>query len=130
MPRKLRMRLIDLGELTADHGWFFEGAGAWSVSNPNPKPVTTRLRMYGVLIEHPQAGLILYEVGGPPNYEELWPKGVLDVFPVTTYSEEHRLDHRLQQLGYDLDQIAAIQARQDEDPSYQHVAPVPQNATA
>ena len=64
--------------------------------------------MYGVLIEHPQAGLILYEVGGPPNYEELWPRGVLDVFPVTTYSDEHRLDHRLHQLGYDLDQISAI----------------------
>jgi glyoxylase-like metal-dependent hydrolase (beta-lactamase superfamily II) len=108
MPDKLRMRLIDLGELTADHGWFFEGAGAWSQSNQEPKPTTRRLRMYGVLLEHPKGGLILYEVGAAPNYRELWPAPVLDVFPVTSYTEEQRLDNQLQRLGYDLDQISAI----------------------
>jgi glyoxylase-like metal-dependent hydrolase (beta-lactamase superfamily II) len=102
------MRLLDLGELCADQGWLFEGAGAWSRSDPAPKPVVRRLRMYGVLLEHPQAGLILYEVGAPPNYEELWPASVLDVFPVTTYTEEHRLDRRLERLGHSLDQISAI----------------------
>ena len=37
MSKPMRMSLIDLGELTADHGWFFEGAGKIVSTASDPK---------------------------------------------------------------------------------------------
>ncbi|RLA49203.1 MAG: hypothetical protein DRR04_01790 [Gammaproteobacteria bacterium] len=108
MAKPMRMSLIDLGELTADHGFFFEGGGCATHSHPNPEHTLRRLKMYGVVIEHPKDGLIIYELGAAPNYEELWPQSVLEVFPVTRYTEENRVDTQLLKLGYELEDVSAI----------------------
>ena len=64
--------------------------------------------MLGALIEHPKDGLILYDIGPAPNYEKLWPKSVLETYPILEYNSENRLDNILAKLGYKLEDISGI----------------------
>lgn len=104
----MKLRLLDFGGLTADQGWFIEGAGTSTLSQTAPETVRRNLKMMGVLIEHPKNGIILYEVGPAPNYEQLWPAPVLDIFPITSYTEENRLDRQLEKAGYSLKDVSAV----------------------
>lgn len=104
----MKVRLTDFGELTADQGWFFEGAGAATESAQSPQAFRKNLRMIGAIIEHPKEGVILYETGPAPNFKELWPEPVQDVFPITTYSDENRLDKQLEKAGYSAKDVSAI----------------------
>ena len=45
---------------------------AGSASNPNPKHERIEMIIYGVLIEHATAGLILYETGCHDEMEKYW----------------------------------------------------------
>ena len=104
----MKLHLMDFGELTADQGWFIEAAGVATQSNPTPEAMRRKLKMIGALIEHPKAGVILYEIGPAPNFQELWPGPVTEVFPITSYSEENRLDKQLEKVGYTLKDVKAI----------------------
>lgn len=42
---------------------FLRGANAYSASNPNPQNKTRDLISLAVLIDHPEAGLLLFETG-------------------------------------------------------------------
>jgi len=104
----MKLYLLDYGQLTADQGFFFEGAGTSTYSQTEPPVVRKNLAMVGALIEHPQYGLILYEAGPAPNYKELWPEGVFEIFAVTSYTDDNRLDNILQKLGYGIKDIKAV----------------------
>jgi len=104
----MKLSLLDFGELTADPGWFCEGQGAWTFSNGFPVKKPRHLKMIGAAIEHPKHGLILYEVGPAPNWKELWPAPVQQVFAVTQYGDENHLDIQLHNLGYSLSDVKAI----------------------
>lgn len=69
----MKLHLLDYGVLTADTGWVFEASGVSTCSETDPGSTRRDFRMIGALIEHPQHGLILYELGPAPNYNELWP---------------------------------------------------------
>lgn len=49
-------------------------------SDPNPPNPRGRGVLYSILIEHPQAGLILWETGGGKNYEVLAGHPAADIF--------------------------------------------------
>lgn len=100
-----KLWLLDLGELTADQGWFIEGAGTSTNSNPGPDTVRRRLKLIGALIEHPKHGLILYEVGPAPAH---WPEPVADIFYPSKYSDEHHLDTAIARCGHDIADVRAV----------------------
>jgi glyoxylase-like metal-dependent hydrolase (beta-lactamase superfamily II) len=100
--------LLDLGTLRADDGWFVRGANAATAGNPSPSPHARRdLALISVAIEHPQAGLLLYDVGIPPE-PELWDQTPDAVFSTVDRTDAHRLDRALAAAGYRLDDIAGV----------------------
>lgn len=104
----MKLRLLDFGALTADLGWTIEAAGVSTHSQVSCENIRRDFQMLGALIEHPKHGVILYEVGPAANWEELWPEPVKEVFGITRYTEENRLDKLLQKAGYSLGDVAAI----------------------
>ncbi|WP_299979803.1 N-acyl homoserine lactonase family protein [Desulfobacula sp.] len=104
----MKLRLLDYGTLTADEGWVIEAAGVATKSNPEPKSKRRAYQMIGALIEHPKKGLILYEAGPASNHSELWPDPVKEVFDITRYEEENRLDTQLKKAGYSVNDVSAI----------------------
>ncbi len=104
----MKLHLLDLGQITADEGWFLEASGASTYSQPAPPRVRRQLQMIGAVIEHPRAGPILFEVGGAPNARELWPEPVFEAFAVTGYARENRLEVALGEAGYELKDIKAV----------------------
>ena len=104
----MKLCLLDFGSLIADLGWVLEAAGVSTHSNPSPETLRRDFQMIGALIDHPKHGVILYDVGPAPNWEELWPDPVKEVFGITRYEEENRLDKQLQKAGYGLKDVSAI----------------------
>lgn len=105
---KMKLSLLDFGELTADPGWFLEANGAWTFSGGFPSKEVRHLQMVGAAIEHPKHGLILYEVGPVATWKEMWPAPVQQVFAVTKYGDENHLDAQLNRLGYSLSDVKGI----------------------
>lgn len=104
----MKLRLMDFGALTADVGWTIEAAGVSTHSEPNPGTLRRDFSMIGSMIEHPKHGLILYETGPAPNWGELWPPPVKEVFGISRYGDENRLDNILKQAGYTVNDVKAI----------------------
>ena len=104
----MKLRVMDFGALTADEGWVFEAGGVSTHGDPTPASPRRDFHMGGALIEHPKHGLILYETGPAPNWEELWPEPVKQVFGITRYAPENHLDNILQQAGYTVNDVKAV----------------------
>ena len=102
LARGSKLWLLDLGELSADAGWFMAGANTSTLSEQNPRSERRRLKMISALIEHPKHGLLLYEVGGAADAPKLWGEQLFEVFPRTRYEEEHRLDRAIAAAGHDI----------------------------
>ncbi len=104
----MKLYILDFGTLSAELGWFFEAGNVATLSQKSPTHEWRTLKMIGVLIHHPKDGLILYEVGPAPNWKEIWPKMVQEVFPIIEYSDSNRLDVILSRIGYSIKDISAI----------------------
>jgi glyoxylase-like metal-dependent hydrolase (beta-lactamase superfamily II) len=104
----MKIRLLDFGALTADLGWTIEAAGVSTHSDPSPETLRRNFQLLGALIEHPKHGVILYEIGPAPQWKELWPAPVQEVFGITRYEEENRLDKQLAKAGYTVNDVSAI----------------------
>ncbi len=104
----MKLRLLDYGALTADLGWVIEATGVSTHSAPAPESPRREFQMVGALIEHPKHGVIIYEAGPAPNWEELWPDPVKEVFGITRYENENRLDVQLKNAGYDIKDVKAV----------------------
>jgi glyoxylase-like metal-dependent hydrolase (beta-lactamase superfamily II) len=104
----MKLRLLDFGSLRADLGWVMEAAGVSTHSNESPETLRRDFQMLGALIEHPKHGVILYESGPAPNWKELWPEPVQEVFGIVRYEEENRLDKLLEKAGYTINDVSAI----------------------
>jgi glyoxylase-like metal-dependent hydrolase (beta-lactamase superfamily II) len=104
----MKLRLMDFGDLTADEGWVMEAAGVSTMSNLTPETLRRNFQMIGAMIEHPKYGLILYEIGPAPNWAELWPEPVKEVFSISRYNDENRLDNILKKAGYSLNDVKAV----------------------
>ena len=104
----MKLHLLDLGGLEYDEGWPLAGAGVSTVSDPAPASPRRRVAIIAAVVEHPKAGPILFDTGAAPNFEELWPPIVQELFAITVYEDEHRLDTALQAAGYGIDDIRAV----------------------
>ena len=104
----MKLHLLDYGNMEVDVGWFVQAAGVSTLSAPTPASPRRKISMVGALIEHPKAGLILYETGAAPNAKELWPAPVFEAFAVTHYDAANRLDEAVHAAGFDLADIKAV----------------------
>merc|ERR1712064_270235 len=64
--------------------------------------------MYGVLIDHPHEGLILWETGSGPDYPEVWGTELIDVFTRTKYEPRHELKAAIEATGNKMEDIKKI----------------------
>jgi len=62
-PPGTKMHILNLGILNVDEAWLLRGANGGTYSDQNPTNKRRDLVLLACLIEHPDAGLILYETG-------------------------------------------------------------------
>src|SRR6266705_4939302 len=99
MAAKSKISLLDLGRLDVDDGFFIRGATAAVQSNPQPSYERRRVAVVAAVIEHPQAGPILFDTGAAQNAEQAWPAPAWEAFPRNVYDDEHHLDTALAAAG-------------------------------
>ena len=104
----MKVRLLDFGTITADLGWAIDAGGVSTHSNQSPDTLRRDFQILGALIEHPKHGVILYDIGPAPNWKDLWPDPVKEVFAITRHEEENRLDKQLEKAGYTLKDVSCI----------------------
>jgi glyoxylase-like metal-dependent hydrolase (beta-lactamase superfamily II) len=104
----MKFRLLDLGRLDYDEGFPLAGGGVSTASEPSPPVARRTVAISASLIEHPKIGPVLFDTGAPPNYEELWPPIIQELFAITRYDSEHHLDAALEAAGYGVEDIKAI----------------------
>lgn len=104
----MKLHLLNLGGIDYDEGWPLAAAGVSTLSDPGPASPRRRVAIIGALIEHPKVGPILFDTGAAPNFQELWPPVVQELFAITRYDAEHRLDAALQATGHGLEDVRAI----------------------
>lgn len=104
----MKLHLLDLGNIEYDEGFPLAGAGVSTLSQPSPPAARRKVAIVGALIEHPKIGPILYDTGAAPNARELWPPPVFELFAITHYGNENRLDTLLGEAGYSLRDVKAI----------------------
>jgi glyoxylase-like metal-dependent hydrolase (beta-lactamase superfamily II) len=102
------LHLLDLGRLEYDEGFPLAGGGVSTASEPSPPVARRTVAIIASLIHHPKVGPVLFDTGAPPNYSELWPPIVQELFHITRYEPEHHLDAALEAAGIGLDDIKAI----------------------
>lgn len=104
----MKLRLLDFGNIDYDEGFPLAGAGVSTLSQPNPPAARRKVAIVGALIEHPKIGPILFDTGAAPNAKEVWPPIVFELFAITHYGSENRIDNILRSAGYDLKDVKAV----------------------
>ncbi|KAK4048330.1 hypothetical protein OIV83_004852 [Microbotryomycetes sp. JL201] len=64
--------------------------------------------MYTVLIDHPEAGLLLWEVGPGKDYPTVWGAETSDAFGRKNYEPVQELDAAIASTGHSIDQVKAV----------------------
>jgi glyoxylase-like metal-dependent hydrolase (beta-lactamase superfamily II) len=108
MAANCKLSLLDLGRMDVDDGFFIRGATAAVQSNPHPAYERRRVAVVAAVVEHPDAGPILFDTGCVQNAEQQWPAPAWEAFPRNVYSDEHHLDSALAAAGYGLGDIRAV----------------------
>lgn len=108
-PDGTKAWMLCLGYLEADDAFLVRGANMSLKSTEGISFVNKRrkLPMYCVLIEHPMAGLLLYETGGGENWPEMTGP-VNDVFNRVIYEKEHNLVNAIKSTGHDITDVKAV----------------------
>ncbi len=104
----MKLHLLDLGNIDYVEGFPLAGAGVSTLSQPDPPAARRRVAIVGALIEHPKVGPILFDTGAAPNAKEIWPPIVFELFAISHYGPENRLDNVVQACGYDLKDVRAV----------------------
>lgn len=74
----MKVYVIGCGRLNNDINLSYSNMVIGTRENPNPETVWYQGPSYCVLIEHPTAGYILYDIGSAPNSDELWPSCITE----------------------------------------------------
>jgi len=104
----MKLHLLHLGGLEYDEGWPLAGAGVSTLSEPAPASPRRKVAVIASLIDHPKVGPVLFDTGAAADFKELWPPVVQELFAITEYENEHRLDVALEAAGYGIEDIKAI----------------------
>lgn len=110
VPAGTKLQILNLGYLRVDESFLRAGSNMWTESAGKPATHAVRkLEMYSVLIDHPSAGLILWEVGPGQfdSYPETWGP-VCDVFVPTDRNNMQALDVAVKNAGYSIDDVKHV----------------------
>ena len=107
-PDGTKLWILKLGTLEIDAAWFKRGGSTSTLSNPNPVNERRKVSMYGLLIQHPEEGLILWETGGGRNYSEIAGAPVNDIFAQVDENPEEDLEKQIQKCGFELKDVKMI----------------------
>lgn len=107
-PDGTKFWILKLGTLEADMSWAKRGGSVSTRSNPNPTNERRKLTMYGILIEHPTEGLILWETGGGKDYPELAGAPINDIFAKVDEQPEEDLEPQLKRCGFQLTDVRMV----------------------
>lgn len=109
-PKGTKLHILELGWLECDDAFLVRGANTSAASTRDRSFVNSRrqLIMYGVLINHPHEGLILFETGAGKDYPEVWGPQVADVFARVRYEEEHELKAQIERFGYKIEDVKKV----------------------
>src|SRR5260370_30349016 len=99
MAANCKLSLFDLGRMAVDDGFFIRGATAAVQSNPHPAHERRHIAVVAAVIEHPQAGPILFDAGCVQNAEQQWPAPAWEAVPRNIYNDEHPLDNAATAAG-------------------------------
>ncbi|MEM0452822.1 MAG: N-acyl homoserine lactonase family protein [Nitrososphaerota archaeon] len=92
--------LLDFGILSGELGWFLPDPAGWTetVVEKKPKiPVWTDIPVTGAVIEHTD-GRVLIDSGSHPEAKKVWGP-VWEVFPMTKFTDENRLENQLKLIN-------------------------------
>ena len=101
----MKITFLDRGALSTDAALFVRGANAGTVDAPAPAEHEWRdMQLIGVAIEHPTAGLLLYDTGLPPVEGDR----LGERFSIVDRRPEHDLDGALAAAGLRLADVAGV----------------------
>lgn len=101
------IHVVDQGRMTLDYNHMVDGAILNTSSEPNPDLVRKTLPVFGLLVDHP-AATILVDTGVHPEAKEgHWPAWLFDSSEHLD-AHERTLPRELDALGYDLGDVDAV----------------------
>lgn len=74
----MKVYVIGCGRLNNDINLSYNNYNVGTRTNPKVETVWYQGSSYCVLIDHPEAGYVLYDIGSAPNSDELWPECITE----------------------------------------------------
>lgn len=94
----MKLFVFDHGIESINKSDFIADCDKGTIHNRNPKTTWIDIPLHSFLIEQ-EKGLILFDTGCDPNWQENWPEVLFEISPFTT-TPQHMIHNRLSQLGY------------------------------
>lgn len=95
--KKMKAYILDLGIMHSDSNFAYMGATCATPAQPGMPHRMNCTPTFAVLIDHPEAGWILFDTGMGPAPEQ-WPQHILDLVAVEM-PEHMKMEHQLALLG-------------------------------
>ena len=105
--RGMKARILFLGDTYADSNYTVMGDTSATVANPTAPHRMMNTSSYAVLIEHPEAGWILFDTGVADDWQTSVPQHMLDAVRLEK-PENTRMDYHLKQLGLKPEDISHV----------------------
>ncbi|MEM1515573.1 MAG: N-acyl homoserine lactonase family protein [Candidatus Bathyarchaeia archaeon] len=102
-----KLYLLDLGWLAGEVGWFLPAARTYQERDIAKPEKWFDVPVSAVVVEH-EYGYVLFDTGFHPDAAKVWPKERFDVFPVTKYSDENKLENQLKLMGLSPKDISVV----------------------
>lgn len=110
VPEGTSLQVLNLGYLRIDDAFLLTTSNAWTRSGGVPANHGVRtLEMYAVLINHPSAGLILWDTGPGyhDTYEESWGP-ICEMFVPSDRHYTHALDRAIESAGHNIRDVKHV----------------------
>ena len=94
---KMKAYILDLGIMYSDANFAYMGATCATVAQPNAPHRMNCTPTFAVLVDHPEAGWILFDTGMGPDPNN-WPQHILDLV-IVEMPEHMKMENQLALLG-------------------------------
>ncbi len=80
-------------------GWFIPDPAVISEKGVAKQSTWVDIPVTGAVFEH-KDGVVLMDTGSHPEAEKIWPRASWNMFPMTKFGDENRLENQLRLAGY------------------------------